>query len=297
MKYNDFNTLTKEWKRVISIQKKHESYIDSLNNELEEGKEEIKYYMNFTNQLIYRLSNLNDDKSRSIFAKNFFKSSYFKNMNPIKYKFTKENMHQLEFIMSKYPETILYIVPKFKNMSYFATNVRKWIDRKFILSLDLPFHEEQIYYLFGAMAICNYSRKVEEKIFLRCMDTNNIILKSYMIMFHLPQNIDPSSYLKSGERNWFLNYHIILQKYNVTNIENDIETYLLPDSVASKLASGKSTGIQKKNYYLNFYKDNIINKKCLIKTYEDVAKELDDYLELKENERIQYASEAQNFME
>lgn len=111
LKYNDFNTLTKEWKRVISIQKQHERYIGTLNDDLEEGKEPKKYYMNFTNQLIYRISNLKEDKLRSVFAKNFFKSSYFKNMDPINYKFTKENIHQLEFIMSENPETILYIVP------------------------------------------------------------------------------------------------------------------------------------------------------------------------------------------
>lgn len=289
--------MTKEWKRVISIQKDHERYIDYLNQTKDENESRTNYYLNFCNQLIYRISKINDDKLKSIFAKNFFKSTYFTNLDSESYNITKENMHQLKYIMSEYPETILYIIPKFKNSNYFSTYIQEWIDSKFILNLDTEFHEEQVYYLFGIEAIGNFKKTIAKSVFLKCMETNNAILKSYMIMYHLPNDIDPKVYLKSEEENWFLNYHILLKKQDVTNLEEDIINYLIPKSVLEKYNAGKTIGIQKKDYYMQFYKENITKKNSLIKEYEKVDEEIKTYLELKKEERMNNVSLAQKFID
>ena len=297
IEYNNSHTLTKEWKRVISIQKDHERYIDHLNQFKDENESRTNYYLNFCNQLIYRISKISDDKLKSIFAKNFFKSSYFTDLDSKAYNITKENMHQLKYIMSEYPETILYIIPKFKNSNYFSAYIQKWVDAKFVLNLDTEFHEEQLYYLFGIEAIGNFKRQIPKSVFLKCMETNNAILKSYMIMYHLPNDIDPKAYLKTEEENWFLNYHILLKKQDITNLEDDIINYLIPKSVLEKYNDGKAIGKQKKDYYMKFYKENIIKKILLIKEYEKVEEEIKKYLKLKKEERMKNVSLAQKFID
>lgn len=55
LKYNDYNLIEKYWRKIVS---------DSINCFDNTKNNNVLY---FTNQLIYRMSNLEDDKSRKIF--------------------------------------------------------------------------------------------------------------------------------------------------------------------------------------------------------------------------------------
>lgn len=101
-------------------------------------------------------------------------------------------------------------------------------------------------------------------------------------------------YLKTltGEEYWFQNYHLILNRQELLqDIDNSIETYLIPESV--KLPCTKKNKVQKREAYLNFYKTNLQNGNAIIRDIADVKQAIMDYLELRmeENEEAFDAEE------
>jgi hypothetical protein len=84
--YTDYYLAEKYWKKIIS----------DCTIRFQPNKNDNIIY--FLNQIIYRMSNLIDDKQRRVFINNFFKTKYFKELNLNKYKFREYSYHQLCFI-------------------------------------------------------------------------------------------------------------------------------------------------------------------------------------------------------
>lgn len=288
--YNNENIVTKYWKAVIRKQLDHEEYIDNM----EEKDEPKKYNLNFTNQLIYRINKLNDPKLSAIFIKNFFKSNYFTFLDPNNYNLFNENLHQLLYMMKCYPECILYIMPKLKEYSYAKMVMEKYFLKLLKTSLGKKYYEEQIYVFYGMYLLYGDSLTLSNDIVDLILKTDNQILKSYVIMYFLPSTYNASSYLREGEENWFLNYHIILKINDPLTIDSNIEKYLIPNFIKNKLiAKPTDTNyLSKKSKYTSFYKDNLTANITFIKKLSLIESEIKEYLQHKMDEKETDSSKA-----
>lgn len=219
--YNNENLVTKYWKTVIRKQKTHE--LSLLKNSV---SPDMKYNMNFINQIIYRMTKLQEPKLQAVFVKNFFKGSFFTRIDPNIYNFTFENLHQLQFIMKKFPETILYIMPKIRRYDLVKQHMPNFFLVFFNEIINSKYYEEHMYVLYGLHTLNVDEISKNKKIFEAVMSTGNQILKSYFIINYLPKGYDLRSLLVKNEENWFLNYHIIM-KMNDSNLDDDIDEYLI----------------------------------------------------------------------
>ncbi len=290
--YNNENLVTKYWKTVIRKQKTHE--LSLLKNSV---SPDMKYNMNFINQIIYRMTKLQEPKLQAVFVKNFFKGSFFTRIDPNIYNFTFENLHQLQFIMKKFPETILYIMPKIRRYDLVKQHMPNFFLVFFNEIINSKYYEEQMYVLYGLHTLNVDEISKNKKIFEAVMSTGNQILKSYFIINYLPKGYDLRSLLVKNEENWFLNYHIIM-KMNDSNLDDDIDEYLIPEFVKTKLLSNPNNSqyIEKKNKYHSFYKNNILLNNKIFKSLEEVEIEITSYLNEKIKERTEEVKKANSLI-
>lgn len=290
--YNNENLVTKYWKTVIRKQKTHE--LSLLKNSV---SPDMKYNMNFINQIIYRMTKLQEPKLQAVFVKNFFKGSFFTRIDPNIYNFTFENLHQLQFIMKKFPETILYIMPKIRRYDLVKQHMPNFFLVFFNEIINSKYYEEHMYVLYGLHTLNVDEISKNKKIFEAVMSTGNQILKSYFIINYLPKGYDLRSLLVKNEENWFLNYHIIM-KMNDSNLDDDIDEYLIPEFVKTKLLSNPNNSqyIEKKNKYHSFYKNNILLNNKIFKSLEEVEIEITSYLNEKIKERTEEVKKANSLI-
>lgn len=290
--YNNENLVTKYWKTVIRKQKTHE--LSLLKNSV---SPDMKYNMNFINQIIYRMTKLQEPKLQAVFVKNFFKGSFFTRIDPNIYNFTFENLHQLQFIMKKFPETILYIMPKIRRYDLVKQHMPNFFLVFFNEIINSKYYEEQMYVLYGLHTLNVDEISKNKKIFEAVMSTGNQILKSYFIINYLPKGYDLRSLLVKNEENWFLNYHIIM-KMNDSNLDDDIDEYLIPEFVKTKLLSNPNNSqyIEKKNKYHSFYKNNILLNNKIFKSLKEVEIEITSYLNEKIKERTEEVKKANSLI-
>lgn len=280
-KYNTDNIITKYWKTVISKQKFHIKSIDSVNL-IKKTDEQVKYKLNFLNQVIYRATLLNDNKNESIFIKNFFKSNFFIDLNIENYYVTNESMHQLIYLIKQCPEVTLYIIPKFRTSKYFYIVAQKLFEKEVDLMLEdsrKGFHEEQIYFYLGARLL---DVDIKEETIEKIMSQDNQILKAYVISdFHSFFDNKFEKYFADSDSQWFINYTIISEYLVEKDYEEAIKKYLVPEKYKNEQI----------NYIVNFYLENCKEGNKLIKQIKEVEKEVLEYLELKKQEREDLAEE------
>ena len=77
----------------------------------------------FINQIIYRISQLNDDKQKRVFINNFFKTKYFRTLDLENFIVKDYDYHQLCHIFRTSPESLLYCIDKFSRMTNFEKNI------------------------------------------------------------------------------------------------------------------------------------------------------------------------------
>lgn len=256
--YSAKNIIDKYWNSVIR---------DQIN--YEKNAEPNKIYLNFINQLVYRMEKLDDNKLESIFIKGFFKSRFFIDLKTEKYIMTEDDLHKILYIYKEHPETILYSFNKFMKFDLFIQNAYKYLDIMFDKSLEKDFHEEQIYYgyaLYNLKGKNAFKQIHMEKI----IKSSNQILISYFVELGLIDN-KLQELLQEEEKNWFLNYHIIHRMYLVNNIELDkfIKKYLIPKKAKKKQIDN----------YLKFYKQGLERKFVMINLSVDES--IANYLILK----------------
>ena len=273
--YNKYNILTRYWKRVVG-----HCNIEALKDYEKENKHKciIKHKLAFLNQLIYRMSNLADDKLKRIFINNFFKTKYFRELDLNKFQTKFYDYHQLCFLLKFSPEALLYSADKFAVMNDFDNNkVLTFFATRYSEILKEPFNEEQLYYYYALKQFCFEDIIKDNK--NAVLKTDNQVLISYYLKDGYFDEDDISRLKeKTSEQFWFQNYHLILFTPELKNdLENNITKYLIPTNAKKPV---------KINLFMNFYKDNLNENKELINDIESVKEKIVEYLELRAEETL-----------
>lgn len=257
-KYNNYNLVARYWKKVIA----------HCNIRFDEERENNKLY--FINQLVYRMSKLEDDKLKTVFINNFFKTRYFMELDLEKYQVKRFDYHQLCFIMKFSPEVMLYAAKKFSLMSNFdSRRLYKFFKVRYSESLQGSFNEEQLYHYY-AIKMFGFTDILEE-MKDAVLKSNNQILISYYLKDGIFSDQD-KNVLKENtdEKYWFQNYHLILHSDSLLNdLENSIRRYLIPT---------KANKEKQKESYMSFYKENLGMGNSIIRDFGEVDNEIQDYL-------------------
>ena len=278
IKYYDYlhytcsDVIEKYWKK-ITRQCKSQQY--SQNIKILNGK--LKYNNNlfFTNQLIYRLNQLNEYREQRVFIVNFFKSEFYRNIDFSNTYFDEYNYHQLLYLIKRFPEIILYISNIFNSFDIFKSEdfISKVV-RFYIESLSSNYHDEQLYFFYLIKRL-NAVNSIKDS------DINNKVLKSknyLLIGYYIIDDIFDSNEIDiiksyNDESYWLVYYYLILHDATLySDLDNSIQHYLIP-----KEANKQSI----KDAYLSFYKDNLISKNEILVPLSDVEKRLDLYFEEK----------------
>lgn len=264
--YSDLNLVEKYWKTIVSDDRR------KVLNASKGGK----LFFGFINQLIYRKSKLENDKLKKIFTNNFFKSTYFNELDFEKYELQDFNCHQLFSLFKFSPESLLYTVEKFKVFDNFKNKIKQFLKIRYTCSLQENFNEEQLYYYYAIRSLSFNDILYETK--ENALNSNNQILKSYYIMNNFFTDEEILNLLDTEEKSWFVNYHCLLKMSQDTTISDSlIEQYLIPKYALSK-------DNKKKTYFL-FYKTNIDAGVSFINSYENIKKSVNDYIKMKIEER------------
>jgi hypothetical protein len=266
--FNNYNIVARYWKKLIAHS--NVRYNDERNDN--------KLY--FINQIVYRMSKLQDEKLKKVFINNFFKTKYFRKLKNEKYLINDYDYHQLCFILNFSPEALLYSIDKFKAMERFDKDkVEKSFKVRYKESLQQPFNDIQLYYYY-AIKLLDFTDILDE--------TRNMVLKSdnqVLISYYLKDEIFTDEDINSlkeykSEKYWFQNYHLILYVDEMqTNLEENIDLYLMPQYAKKE---------KQKNTYREFYKNNITENCPIIRDIINVNGEIKNYLALKIEESQEY---------
>lgn len=259
--FNNHNLVARYWKKIMAY----------CNQNFKKDRDDNKLY--FINQIIYRISQLQDDKHKKVLINNFFKTRYFREIDLDSYKVKNYDYHQLCFLFKYSPEILLYSIDKFNSMITFNKNkVHEFFKVRFKEILMERFNEEQLYFYY-AIKTLNFTNILVESRDAVLKSDNQVLISYYLKneMFE-KQDIDILKE-KDDEMYWFQNYHLILYCPELqTDIENSINRYLIP-AYATKAKQNQS--------YMKFYKTNLDLGNSIIKDIDDVLVEIKNYLKLK----------------
>lgn len=170
--FNNYNLVARYWKKIIA----------HCNVRFNGDKINNKLY--FINQIVYRMSNLQDDKLKKVLINNLFKTRYFRELDLGKYKIMDYDYHQLCFILKFSPEAMLYSVDKFNEMEGFEkSKLHKFFSIRYKESLQKTYNEEQLYFYY-AIKIFGYSDILSENKDA-VINSNNQLLISYYLKDNL----------------------------------------------------------------------------------------------------------------
>lgn len=105
--FNNHNLVARYWKKLVA----------HCNIRFKAEKDNNKLY--FINQMVYRMSKLDDDKLKKIFINNVFKIRYFRELKLEQFQVKEYDYHQLCFLLKYSPESMLYAIDKFADMEAF----------------------------------------------------------------------------------------------------------------------------------------------------------------------------------
>lgn len=232
------------------------------------------------NQLVYRLSALQDEKNKKSFITNFFKTKHFQSCDYSDYKVCSYDLHQLFFLIKYAPESLLYIshivnaIPDIKN----GSNTKGFLKARYEEALKQELHDVQLYFYYAIKTLGF------DDIF---PGTTNLVLQSQnqvLVAYYLKDGIFTEEQISSlkvieGEEYWFQNYHLILYTPSLrSDLNTNIKKYLIP-----KRLSIKPNSTREGRYY-SFYYDDIQNGHALISDITNVTASIEDYLELRYEE-------------
>ncbi|MGL4451788.1 MAG: hypothetical protein ACRCTZ_11415 [Sarcina sp.] len=275
-KFNKYNMVTRYWKKVIAISNtRFKKYIDESTREI---KKNNKLY--FINQLVYRMSNLEDDKLKKVFINNFFKTKFFRELDLDKYQIRNYDYHQLCFLFKTTPECLLYSIDKFLELDEFnKEKIKKFFLVRYKESLKKPFNDEQLFYYYAIKKLNLNSILIDTTSLV--INSDNQILISYYLKENLFNHVEIDLLKQmTDEKYWFQSYHLILYtKCLRENLEKNIKIYLIPNEIEKILKENKKQ--PKIQRYTEFYKQNLINGIEMIESIDKVNEAINKYLELK----------------
>ncbi|WP_215727449.1 hypothetical protein [Rossellomorea vietnamensis] len=259
--FNNYNLVARYWKKIIA----------HCNLRFNDEKTDNKLY--FINQLVFRLSKLEDDKLKKVFINNFFKTKYFRELDLERYQVKDYDYHQLCFLLKLSPESLLFVADKFNGMSNFDNErLKKFLHVRYKEVLQKRFNEEQLYFYY-AIKMFGFSDILSETKD-GVIESNNQLLISHYLKEGLFEKKDIDILKNMGEEQyWFQNYHLILYTADLRgDIDNSIERYLIPKSANKE---------NKKKSYRRFYKKNIESGISIIKDIQGVLDAINEYLALR----------------
>ncbi|MDO5516401.1 MAG: hypothetical protein Q4F66_02530 [Clostridium sp.] len=263
--YNNYNIVERYWKKIIA----------KCNIKFDEEINDNRLY--FINQLMYRMSKLSSIKLKKVFINNFFKTSYFQNLDLNKYEMRSYDYHQLCFIFKFSPESMIYAISKFNEKHDFHEKqlLYKFFFVRYREALESTFHEEQLYFYFAIkrLGFTDILDRFKELV----IRSNNQILISYYLKDRA-FNENQINKLKENEDEeyWFQNYHLILYCNEMReNMDDSILRYLVPRCADKQ---------RQKQSYINFYKINLEAGIPIIRDIDNTYSEIKDYLNLKAQE-------------
>ena len=262
--FNNHNLVARYWKKTIAY----------CNQNFNKDKDDNKLY--FINQIIYRISQLQDDKHKKVFINNFFKTRYFRELDLDRYKVKNYDYHQLCFLFKYSPEVLLYSIDKFNSMKAFdKEKVHEFFRVRYNETLKERFNEEQLYFYYAIKTLNFTDILVEAKDTV--LKSHNQVLISYYLKDRIfeKQDIDILKE-KDDEMYWFQNYHLILYCPELQiDIENSVDKYLIPTY---------ATKAKQKQSYTKFYKENLDLGNSIIRDIDGAYAEILNYLKLKVEE-------------
>ena len=267
--FNNHNVVARYWKKVVAHCNTH------FNNEKTDNK------LCFINQMVYRMSKLDDYKLKKVFINNLFKIKYFRELPLGKFQVKEYDYHQLCFLLKYSPESMLYAADRFAEMQNFDKNkLTQFFKVRYKECLRNNYNEEQLYY-FYAISVFGFNEILQEYSGAVAKSCNQILI-SYYLKDHLFKE-EEINYLRTctQESYWLQNYHLILYSPDLmSDLEESIEKYLIPQKIKRALC----TKVRMQNQritYLEFYKENLSQNKAIIRDIDMVKEEILEYLELK----------------
>ncbi len=277
--YNTYNLLTRYWKAIIRTWN-----LDVLKDYEQHKKhptEPLKHRYTFLNQLVYRLSGLQDEKSKRGLITNFFKTNHFQTCDYSDYEIRSYDLHQLFFLIKSAPESLLYVAHIFNGIVDIKDNskTKAFLSARYREALKGELHDVQLYYYY-ALKVLGYDDVIQEMHGLILGSENQVLVAYYLKDALLEDSQIDSLKLLDGEDYWFQNYHLILYSPTLrADLDNSIKKYLLPKHIQeTRDLTQKQT---RENRYLEFYRDNIRNNHALINEIEDVTTSIEEYLNMR----------------
>lgn len=272
--YNSYNLLTRYWKSII----RHWNLELLKDYEIANNKgTTASHTLSFLNQIIYRVSSLSDLKNKRALINNFFKTKYFQETNFNEYIIKSYDYHQLCFLLSLAPESLLYTSHIFNAMNSFNNEmIKDFLSLRYKAALDSPLNDVQLYYYY-AIKSYGFSDLLSSMSSLVINSENQILISYYLKDTLFSQCEIDALKLLEDEQYWFQNYHLILYSPDLmSNLGNSIAKYLVPQNAISKTV--------KENTYKNFYTDNLTSGIALIQEIQDVTNNIQSYLSLRHQE-------------
>ena len=258
--YNNYNLITRYWKKIIA------------HSNVRFDGEKANNRLFFLNQLIYRTSELKDNKLKKTLVNNFFKTRYFQERPLQLFEMRNFDYHQLCYILRSSPESLLYTSYRLSDIRDFdIEKLKEFFSVRYEEALLKTYHEEQLYFYY-AIKVLGFN-DILSKTESLALHTKNQILISYYLKDHifsqasiniLKANIDESL--------WFQNYHLILYTTLSSDLITSVNKYLIPDH---------ATKPRQKSLYANFYTENLQSFISLIRPIDEVTTEIKGYLNLR----------------
>lgn len=166
--FNNHNLVARYWKKLVA----------HCNIRFKAEKDNNKLY--FINQMVYRMSKLDDDKLKKIFINNVFKIRYFRELKLGQFQVKEYDYHQLCFLLKYSPESMLYAIDKFADMEAFDNQkLYSFFQIRYKESLRKSYNEEQLYY-FYAISILGFVNILEQYKELVVKSNNQILISYYL---------------------------------------------------------------------------------------------------------------------
>ena len=276
--YNIHNLLTRYWKATIRTW--NLEILKDFENHKEHEDEPIEHKYSFLNQLVYRVSALDDERNKKSFITNFFKTKHFQSCDYTNYKVCPYDLHQLFFLIKYAPESLLYIshILNMKSDIKNDPNTMNFLKVRYEESLKHELHDEQLYFYY-AIKVLGYNDIISETTNLVLQSQNQILISYYLKDSVFTEEQISSLKVIEGEEYWFQNYHLILYTQSLNcDLNTNIKKYLIPKKLSVK------PNQTRENRYIDFYYDNLNNGKALISDITDVTASIEEYLELRYEE-------------